>query len=139
MQDSSAHVNPEKAGRGPSTGSFVILLITLWALNLADIFQTLYLKDSGLLAEEANAFINFFLREGHIYFIGAKILAMVLISLMLIRGWNSKTGFIIFRERYDLMSARKAINFLLSAGVIYYVLIVIFPFIAMYLSGAFTR
>ena len=139
MQDPSAKVNSGKSGRGPSTGSFVILLVTLWALNLADMFQTLYLKSSGLLAEEANAFINFFLREGHVYFIGAKVLAMFLISLILVRGWNSKTGLIIFRDRYDLMSARKAINFLLSAGVIYYILIVIFPFIAMYVSGSFTR
>jgi len=122
----------------PGTGTFWILLLTLWALNLADIFQTLYLKESGFLAQEANLFIDFFLREGAWQFFGAKVLALVLVTLILSRGWFDATGIKFQGTQYSQLQVRKAISFLLSVGVLYYVVIVVFPFIAMLISGFFT-
>lgn len=124
--------------RVPGTGAFIILLITLWALNLADIYQTLYLKQSGLLAEEANWFIDFFLKEGRTPFFLAKILALILITSIVIRGWIDQKGIRLLNIQYTQGQARAAIYFLLSAGVIYYIFIVGFPFAAMLVSGLFT-
>ncbi len=123
----------------PSTGKFWLLLVVLWALNLADIFQTLYLKESGFLAEEANQYVDFFLKEGRPEFIGFKILALMLISLILARGWYDKRGMRIFSSYYPRDKARSSIQFLLSVGVFYYVVIVVFPFIAMFIAGMFTE
>jgi len=139
MQEPSVEAKISACDTGPGVGAFALLLITLWALNLADIFQTLYLKESGLLAQEANFFIDFFLKEGRLPFIGAKILALILITLILVRGWNSKDGIKMRGANYDMIQVRRAIYFLLSAGVFYYTVIVVFPFVAMLLAGAFTE
>lgn len=133
----SDHQEPPKR-QGPTTGAFFILLITLWALNLADIFQTLFLKHSGLLAVEANYFINFFLAKGVAPFFWAKMLAMILVTLMLFRGWFDKDGITFGSAHYEPTQVRGAIYFLLVSVVIYYTLIVGFPFFAMLLSGMFT-
>jgi len=138
MTDESKAAGSRTAHPAPSTGAFLILLVTLWALNLADIFQTLYLKEVGLLASEANIFIDFFLKGGRGYFFLAKLLALVLISLILVRGWLDRGGIKMYGTTFSQADVRKAIHFLLSAGVVYYTVIVIFPFIAMLLSGFFT-
>ena len=125
--------------RVPTTGAFITLLITIWALNLADIYQTLYLKESGFLAEEANWFIDFFLKEGRAPFFLAKLLALILITSILIRGWIDQRGIKLFNIQYDQAQARAAIYFLLGAGAVYYIFIVGFPFVAMLISGMFTH
>jgi hypothetical protein len=127
------------AVRAPSTAAFIILLVTLWALNLADIFQTLYLKESGFLQQEANYFIDYFLKEGRLPFFGAKFFALLLISLILFRGWFDKSGLTFLGRHYDRDKARGSIQFLLSIGVLYYTAIVFFPFLAMFISGMFTE
>ena len=127
----------QKAGRMPATASFMILLITLWALNLADIFQTVYLKESGFLAQEANYFVDFFLREGRAVFFFAKVLALILITSMLCRGWFDKHGLKLGTIFYPPDQVRKSIHLLLVSGVIYYTLIVGFPFFAMLIAGMF--
>jgi len=119
------------------TGTFFILLITLWALNVADIFQTLYLKYSGLLAEEANYFIDFFLKKGGAPFFWAKVLALLLVTSILCRGWFDRKGIVFGSTHYSREQGRRSILMLLIAGVIYYTLIVIFPFIALVMSGLF--
>lgn len=121
----------------PTTGMFIILLITLWALNLADTFQTIFLKESGHLAQEANYFIDFFLSKSTLAFIAAKILALILISSVLIRGWIDKKGIKLGAAHYPREAVRNSIYFMLVAGVIYYTIIVIFPFTALLLSGSF--
>jgi len=133
----TANAPPVPTGRIPSTGTFIVLLIVLWVLNFADIFQTLYLKESGFLAKEANLFINFFLEKGHVEFLLAKILALVLITSILIRGWADRKGCVIGGYCWKPHILKRAIILLLNAGVIYYILIVAFPFFAMTLSGLF--
>ncbi len=127
-----------KSLQKPLTGTFIILLITLWALNLADTFQTLYLKESGQLASEANWFINFFLEKGRLPFFGAKVIALIFITVILFRGWMDKRGIKFYGGTYTLEQVRRAILFLLSAGVFYYIVIVSFPFLIMLIGGAFT-
>ncbi|HEX9744016.1 MAG TPA: DUF5658 family protein [bacterium] len=129
--------NPEMPVEGhvPPFKNFVVLLASLWALNLADTFQTLFLKDSGFLHKEANFFIDFFLTKGSVQFISAKVLAMVVVSIILVRGWRDKDGFSFLGTRYNSVQVKKSIYFLLTAGVIYYILIVIFPFIVLSLTG----
>jgi hypothetical protein len=129
---------PQQSPTVPSTGIFWMLLITLWALNFADTMQTLYLNETGFLAQEANLFMDFFLKEGRLSLFGAKILALLLVSLILGRGWFDLNGITMQGRRYTQDQVRRAISFLLSAGVIYYILIVVFPFIAMFISGFFT-
>ena len=139
MADSAEH--PElklPPGRIPATSTFIILLVLLWALNLADIFQTLYLKETEILAMEANYFIDFFLREGRGPFIGAKLLALVLITSFLFRGWFDKRGCTVLGYCYELPLLRRAIVLLLISGTIYYIIIVAFPFFAMLISGYLT-
>ena len=138
MGDNRETEQADVQSSGPPTGTFILLLVVLWALNLADIFQTLYLKETGLLEQEANFFIDFFLKEGRAPFIGAKVLALILITLMLVRGWNSTTGITMRGGNYNPTQVRQAIYFLLSAGVFYYTLIVVFPFLAMLIAGVFT-
>jgi hypothetical protein len=125
------------SGRVPTTGTFIVLLVTLWALNLADTFQTLYLKESGFLAKEANYFIDYFLSEGRAEFLGAKILALILVSSILGRGWFDRRGCTLGGHCWELPLVRRAIILLLSAGVIYYIIIVAFPFFALTISGLF--
>ncbi len=137
--DNNSLPGPIRVRRIPTTGSFWVLIITLWALNLADTYQTLYLKSTGFLAQEANYFIDFFLREGVWQFVFAKVLALILVTSIIARGWFDRKGISFFRVEYSRDQARAAIHFLLTAGVIYYIFIVGFPFAAMLLSGMFTE
>ena len=125
-------------GRNPATSTFIILLVVLWALNLADIFQTLYFKEAELLAMEANYFIDFFLKEGRGPFIWAKLLALILITSFLCRGWFDKRGCVVLGHSYEPPLLKRAIMLLLTAGTIYYIIIVGFPFFAMLISGFLT-
>lgn len=129
--------SPKEARRYPTTGTFVVLLITLWALNIADTFQTLFLKTSGFLAQEANYFIDFFLTEGHLQFFSAKILALILVTSVLARGWRDRRGLNIGSSHYNQGQVQRTIALLLMAGVIYYIIIVALPFVALTLSGLF--
>jgi hypothetical protein len=138
MNETGKKNNHDDRRDAPSTTTFVILLITLWALNFADIFQTLYLKQSGMLASEANYFVDFFLKEGGAPFFWAKCLALVLVTSILIRGWVDRKGISVGSMRFTPESGKKAIQFLLLAGVFYYSIIVIFPFIALVMSGLFS-
>jgi hypothetical protein len=122
----------------PATVAFFMLIITLWALNLADLFQTLYLKQSGLLAQEANLFVNFFLEKSHLFFFMGKVLALILITSIISRGWFDKKGIKIGNLHYPRSQVRCSIYFLLSTGVIYYTIIVAFPFFAMLIAGWFS-
>ncbi len=121
-----------------TVGNFVLLLFLLWVLNLADIFQTLYLKESGFLEQEANFFIDVFLREGRGPFIGAKVMALILITLILVRGWIRPMGMMFLGKEQTQEQVKISIIFLLSAGVVFYTIIVFFPFLAMLISGSFT-
>lgn len=121
----------------PPTGTFIALLITLWALNFADIFQTLYLKESGFLAQEANNFIAFFLNSGVVQFFGAKVLALILVTSVLSRGWFDRRGMKFGGKHYSPLNVRQSISVLLVGGVIYYTLIVLLPFILLSISGLF--
>jgi hypothetical protein len=128
---------PGKSEDAPTLGSFVLLLVTLWSLNLADIFQTMYLKQSGFLASEANYVADFFLKGGGAPFFWAKVLALVLITSILVRGWFDKKGIKVGSARYTTVQVRQSIQFMLVAGIIYYTLIVVFPFVAMTMAGMF--
>ena len=122
----------------PSAGSFWLLIVTLWALNLADIYQTIGLKEAGFLGLEANYFVDFFLRQGNAPFFFAKLLALILITSILVRGWFDSDGIRFLKAKYTQEQVQGAISFLLIAGVCYYVVIVGFPFIALLASGMFT-
>lgn len=123
--------------RAPSTAVFVILLITLWGLNLADAFQTIYFATNGMLAQEVNYFIDFFLKKGTGIFLDIKVLAMILISIMLIRGWNDKTGIKVLRTQYSRDDVRSSMLLMLTVGNIFYIIVVSFPFVALFSSGSF--
>ena len=127
----------QKPPRKPTTGTFAILLVTLWALNIADTFQTIFLKVSGFLAHEANYFIDFFLSEGHLQFFSAKILALILVTSVLVRGWRDRRGLNMGSSHYNQEQVQRTIALLLMAGVIYYIIIVVLPFVALTLSGLF--
>jgi hypothetical protein len=132
-------VKPEISADGSkaSTSTFFILVVTLWCLNIADLSQTLYLKHAGLLGEEVNKFIQLFLDESSRAFIAAKLLALILITSILLRGWFDQSGVKTYGVKYSMEQVRRTINLMLTTGVIYYVLIVGFPFIGMLMSGYF--
>jgi hypothetical protein len=137
LSDTVAALIMNSKPRVPSTAAFVILLITLWALNLADAFQTIYFATNDMLAQEANFFIDFFLKKGPGFVLIIKILAMIFITIMLIRGWNDKKGIKVFRIQYSRDDVRNSILVMLTAGIIFYIVVVIFPFVALFASGSF--
>jgi uncharacterized membrane protein len=97
----------------------------------------MYLSSSGMLSQEANWFINFFLLKGPAVLLLVKVLALILISSMLIRGWNDCRGIKVLDAQYNRDQVRAAIQFMLTIGIIYYVIIVAFPFVALLVSGSF--
>jgi hypothetical protein len=115
----------------PLFGSFFVYLTLIWLLNIADILQTLMLKRGGHLKREANIFINYFLVEDEVLFIVAKCAALLLITCMLLRGYYDKKGTTVGGVYYSPGDMRKAITFLLGAGVTYYLVIVLMPFIVL--------
>jgi hypothetical protein len=124
--------------KNPTFGTFILLLLTLWALNIADIFQTLYLKQSGILQQEANFFIDYFLREGVTPFFWAKALALAFVTSVLMRGWFDKKGLKFQNALYTPDQVRRSIHNLLLILNIYYILIVVFPFVALAIAGLFS-
>lgn len=137
MPETIAVMQRDTVTRKPSTAVFIILLLTLWGLNLADTFQTLYLVANSMLQQEANYFINYFLEKGPATLFIVKVLAMILISSMLIRGWADSRGVKVLGIHYTREQVRMAIQVMLTAGNIYYCLIVFFPFFALWISGSF--
>ena len=121
----------------PSTGVFLIQLVTLWCLNLADTFQTSYLAANSMLEHEVNYMIRYVLLKGTLSLFLVKVLALILISSMLIRGWMDIRGVQILDARYSRDQVRAAIQVMLTFGIIYYVVIVVFPFLALLVSGSF--
>lgn len=119
----------------PLIGSFYVYLVLLWLLNIADILQTLMLKRGGNLRKEFNVFINYFLEEDEGLFIFAKLSALLFITLMLLRGYYDHKGTTIGGVYYSPNDMRKAITFLLGAGVAYYLFIVFTPFIVLLINS----
>jgi hypothetical protein len=111
----------------PSWRKFFIYLGLLWILNAADIWQTTALKHSGQLATEANQLIEHILMKGPVYFIGFKILAVILVTLVLIRGYFDINGFSIGDTHFSAEQVRTAIQFLLILAILYYLFVVYLP------------
>ena len=123
----------------PLLGGFYLYLILLWLLNIADIIQTILLSKSGNLKQEANPFMDFFLAADSRMFIYAKFAALLLITAMVIRGYMDKKGTTIGSIYYSPDDMKRAIVFLLGAGVIYYLIIVLIPFITLILFLLFGK
>ena len=112
----------------PLLSSFFVYLILLWLLNIADIFQTLMLKRGGNLKTEINFFINYFLASDEWIFVLAKLSALLFITAMLLRGYYDRKGTNIGGTYYSPSNMQRAITFLVGAGVVYYLVIVLMPF-----------
>jgi hypothetical protein len=115
----------------PVIGGFYLYLILLWLLNLADISQTVMLSRGGHLKQEANPFMDFFLSSDKRIFIIAKLFALTLITAMVVRGYTDKKGTTVGGNYYSPTDMKRAITFLLGAGVLYYLIIVLIPFITL--------
>ena len=113
----------------PDRRKFFIYVGLLWILNAADVWQTLQLKRGGNLAGEANELVNYVLTEGPLYFLAFKGLAMFLVTLILIRGYFDRSGFIIGETHFNTHHVRTAIQFLLVIAILYYLLVVYTPLI----------
>lgn len=113
----------------PIVGGFYLYLSLLWLLNIADVIQTLMLSHGGNLKHEVNLFMNVFLEKDWRLFIIAKAVPMMLVTVMVTRGYFDKKGAVVAGHEYSHEDVRKAIVFLLAAGVVYYLIIVLFPFI----------
>ena len=111
----------------PSPRNFFIYLGLLWILNAADIWQTMALKYSGNLASEANQLVNHVLAKGPLYFISFKVLAIILVSSILIRGYFHNQGIKVGETQFSPDQVRTAILFLLICAIIYYLIVVFFP------------
>ncbi len=136
MADAGQHARSSKpVQRAPAIGTFVVLLAVLWALNLVDTFQTMFLKESGFLAIEANLVMGIFLNKGTATLFIVKVLALILITSMLVRGWFTRREIVLAGTRYGTDQIRRAIILLLTAGAIYYIIIVALPFILLILTG----
>jgi len=115
----------------PLLCNFYIYLALLWLLNIADIIQTLMLKAGGHLKQEANAFINYLLSYDWELFIIAKLGALLLVTVMLVRGYYDKRGTTIGGHYYSSDEMRMFIIALLGAGILYYLIIVLTPFVVL--------
>lgn len=118
-------------------GGFYLYLALLWLLNIADIIQTVTLSQGGNLKREANVFMEFFLNHDWRIFIVAKILPLMLVTVMVIRGYYDKKGTKINGRNYTPEEMRKAIVFLLAMGVVYYLIVVFIPFVTILLGFIF--
>ena len=118
----------------PSRRKFFIYLGLLWILNAADVWQTMALKYGGNLASEANRFIDHFLVKGPLYFVIFKALAVFLVSLILIRGFFSRTGIKVGDSDFSPNQVRTAIQFLLIVAIVYYLFVVYLPLIIVALT-----
>ena len=120
-------------------GGFYFYLSLLWLLNIADIIQTVTLSQGGNLKQEANQFMDFFLTHDWRIFILAKMLPLILVTAMVIRGYYDKKGTKIGGRQYTPDEMRKAIVFILAAGVVYYLIIVLMPFATILLGAVFLK
>lgn len=118
----------------PAIGGFYLYLILLWLLNIADVIQTVLLSEGGHLGKEANFFMDFFLSKDWRFFILGKMLPLLLVTAMVVRGYTDKKGASFGGHHYTPEEMRNAIVFLLGAGVVYYLIIVLFPFITLMLA-----
>lgn len=123
----------------PFVGAFYLYLALLWLLNIADVIQTLMLSQGGHLKLEANQFMNIFLQMDWRLFIIAKFVPMMLVSVMLIRGYTDNKGTKIGGIEYTHEDVRHAILLLLATGVVYYLIIVLIPFITILISLAIQK
>jgi len=118
----------------PSLENFFIYLGLLWILNAADVWQTMALKYSGSLASEANQLVDYVLIKGPIYFISFKVLAIILVSSVLIRGYFHNQGIKLGETQFSPDQVRAAIIFLLICSIVYYLVVVFFPLIVILLT-----
>ena len=112
-------------------GGFFLFLVLLWLLNIADVIQTVLLSEGGHLKKEANFFMDFFLSRDWRFFILGKMLPLILVTAMVVRGYFDKKGTNVGGHHYTPMEMRRAITFLLAAGVVYYLIIVLIPFLTL--------
>ncbi|MCD6216431.1 hypothetical protein J7L05_01070 [bacterium] len=120
----------------PVIGGFYLYLTLLWLLNIADVIQTLMLSHGGNLKHEVNLYMNVFLEKDWRFFIIAKVVPMLLVTVMVTRGYFDKRGTTVAGHEYSHEDVKKAIVFLLAAGVVYYLIVVLFPFITILISLA---
>ncbi len=120
----------------PVIGGFYLYLSLLWLLNIADVVQTLMLSHGGNLKHEVNLFMNVFLEKDWRLFIIAKVVPMMLVTVMVTRGYFDKRGTTVAGHEYSHEDVKKAIVFLLAAGVVYYLIVVLFPFFTILISLA---
>lgn len=113
----------------PNLRKFFIYLGLLWILNAADAWQTMALKYGGHLAAEANLLMDHVLAKGPLYFISFKLLAVLLISLVLIRGYLHNNGLKVGNATFDPEQVKTAIMFLLVCAIVYYLAVVFLPLI----------
>ena len=118
----------------PSPQNFFIYLGLLWILNAADIWQTLALKYSGNLASEANQLVNHVLAKGPLYFISFKVLAIILVSSVLTRGYFHNKGIKVGETQFSPDQVRTTILFLLICAIVYYLIVVFLPLIIILLT-----
>ena len=100
----------------PFIGAFYLYLALLWLLNIADVIQTLMLSQGGHLKLEANQIMNVFLEMDWRVFIIAKFVPMMLISVMLIRGYTDNKGTSIGGIKYTHQDVKRAILLLLASA-----------------------
>jgi hypothetical protein len=118
----------------PAVAGFYLYLVLLWLLNIADVIQTVLLSEGGHLRREANFFMDFFLTKDWRLFILGKLLPLLLVTAMVIRGYTDKKGASIGGHRYTPEEMRTIIISLIGAGVVYYLIIVLFPFITLIIA-----
>ena len=120
-------------------GRFFLYLVLLWLLNIADIIQTVTLSQGGNLKAEVNVFMDFFLSHDWRIFILAKMLPLLLVTAMVIRGYYDKKGTTVLGRQYTAEEMRNAIVFLLGVGVVYYLIVVLIPFATIILGLIFLK
>jgi len=118
----------------PGWRKFFIYLGLLWILNIIDSWQTLSLKISGQLASEANQYINYLLNKGPVYFISFKMLAIILVTMILVRGYFDSKGIKLGDTFFTTNQVRTAIQFMLILANIYYLFVVYIPLTMVLLS-----
>ena len=123
----------------PFIGVFYLYLALLWLLNIADVIQTLMLSQGGHLKLEANQIMNVFLQMDWRIFVLAKLLSMALVTVMLVRGYHDNKGTSIGGIKYSHQDVKRTIVLLLAAGVVYYLIIVLIPFVTILISLAIQR
>ncbi len=97
-------------------------------------WQTLALKRGGDLASEANDLVGHVLNKGPDFFVAFKTAAILLSSLILIRGFYDERGLKVGDISYSQIQVQTAIQFLLVVADIYYIVVVYIPLALVLLS-----